>query len=343
MLVYTDTDGTEALYVTGVSARQMFTDSEKIPPPRLLRTSNGLQFDPVPQAAGTFLGDLASTGLRSGTVFEEKMFLNHGNARGEGKLIVSDNPALGNDHFREALSPGLTIWDAKPFNGSLYIGVASLDGFGVIKTQAQGTPPYTFTTVISAGGYLRNPSPSLVSMEVFSNSLYVGTYQPAELYRINADDSWDLIIGKGRLTPDGFKSPLSAYNAGFNWPYNVQIYRMHTFSNTLYLGTLDVSRDVTEFANENPGLNDLLSWHYGFDLYTTTDGTTFETVTTTGFGDPFQIQVRTFETTPYGLFMGTGSYWYGLRIWRWLPQDQSEYGLYLPFLQNRDPVYMSLP
>jgi hypothetical protein len=331
MLVFTEADGAEALYVPAVSAREMYTPTEQLPPPRLLRTTDGVTFEPVPQAPGTFLGDLPLTGLRSGAIYNGRMYLTNGTARGEGTLIEAQNPAAGDDSFREVMAPGTTVWDVVSYNGFLYVGTATPSGFAVLKTDARGSPPYTFTTVITAGGYLNNPSPSVVSFQEFAGRLYVGTYLPAELYRLNPDDTWDLIVGRARQTPAGMKNPLSGLEPGFGWPYNVQIYRMHVHDGALYLGTLDTSREVTE-AQPGPVLDLLLRWHYGFDLYRTVDGEFFEPVTINGFGDGFQVGVRTFETTPYGMFLGASNYWYGFRLWRmW-----SETKLYLPMIAAAD-------
>lgn len=328
MLAFTEADGTEALYVTTVSPREMYGGSNQLPPPRILRSTDGVNFEPIPQDPGTFMANLSLTSLRSGTIHNGRMYLSNGTARGEGVLIEAQDPAGGNNNFREVMPPGTTIWDAISFNGFLYVGVVSPNGFSVVKTDATGEPPYTFTQVISAGGYLLpEPSQSIVSFHVYQDRLYVGTFDPAELYRINPDDTWELLIGEPRQTPAGMMYPLSGLESGFGWPFNVQIYRMHSFDGVLYLGTLDVSRELTETFPGLPG-QQLLSWHYGFDLYQTTDGQNFEPLTINGFDDQFQIAVRTFATTPHGLFLGTGSYWYGLNIWQYVPQKQ----VYLPMI-----------
>jgi hypothetical protein len=313
MLVFPEPDGTESLYVMGVSPREVYGNSIELPPPRILRTIDGTNFEEVPQKAGTFLGDLEYTSLRSGTIYKNKMYISNGSARGEGILIESANPKRGNNKFRPVMDPDTIIWDAIVFNDYLYVAVADqVNGFSLLKTDAEGEPPYEFKKVIVEGGYLSSPSASIVSLHVFNNQLYAGTYAPAELYRISGDDSWELLIGKGRQTPRGWVYPLSGLEAGFGWPYNIQIYRMHDYNGELYLGTLDTSREVTQLF---PGLDPRLSWQYGFDLYKSKDGVNFEAVTITGLDESFQVAVRTFSTTPYGLFMGTGSYWYGFDIW----------------------------
>src|SRR5215217_9680846 len=55
MTVFREPDGTEALYVAGVTAREYIPG---LPPPRILRTTDGSTFEPVPQDPGTVLGDL---------------------------------------------------------------------------------------------------------------------------------------------------------------------------------------------------------------------------------------------------------------------------------------------
>lgn len=77
-------------------------------------------------------------------------------------------------------------------------------------------------------------------------------------------------------------------------------------------------------------MEELLGDRLGFDLYRTSDGSYFTPITLSGFGDKFQMGVRTFASTPYGLFVGTVSFWYGLRIWQGIPGEL--YTLYLPVI-----------
>lgn len=91
------------------------------------------------------------------------MHLTAGTAHGSGFLTESEDPAEGNDSFPAVTAPEVTVWDAIPFNGFLYVGLeASRDegGFSVLKTDATGTPPYSFTfhcrsrfTDFSEGGW----------------------------------------------------------------------------------------------------------------------------------------------------------------------------------------------
>ena len=53
----------------------------------------------------------------------------------------------------------------------------------------------------------------------------------------------------------------------------------------------------------------------GFDLYVTEDGINFDTITTNGFGDPFNHGLRTFAATKDGLMIGTANPFYACQVW----------------------------
>ena len=53
----------------------------------------------------------------------------------------------------------------------------------------------------------------------------------------------------------------------------------------------------------------------GCDVYATADGKTFETITTDGFGDPFNHGLRVFAETNNGLGFGTANPFYGTQWW----------------------------
>ena len=339
MIVFTEPDGTEALYLGGVSSNSFNPD---VPPPRILRSVDGVHFAPIPQAPGTFLGNIEATSFRSLTAFEGKLFViaTVGFA-GFGNVLVSDNPAGGNDNFQLALSPEITAFELSPFNNSLYIGTGdsifawppdfNTPPFAVLRTAAASTPPYTTTTVIPEGGYRPNtPSRSVVSLYEFQNQLYVGTDRPAELYRVAADDSWDLIVGSPRWTPVGIKYPLSGMDTGFDNSNNIHIWRMHEYRNQLLVGTMDQS---TKWRNV-PILGEMLAPTMGFDLYMTDNGQDFVMLTRNGFNDIFDVGLRNFAITPQGLFFGTANHYYGTKIW-FSPYFSGEArSIYLPLIMR---------
>jgi hypothetical protein len=314
-------DGEERLYTDGVCSE---TINPNIGPPRILRSENGTEFEPVPQEPGTVLGNLGfkQASMRSMTTYDDRLFIVIGEVRGNGVLYESRDPAGGNDNFRIVSPPGMQVYEMCTFNGYLYLGLVQddpLEGYFVVKTDAAGEPPYKFTPVVTQGGHLEPiPSNTVVSMCVFRDRLYVGTDKPAEIVRINPDDTWDLIVGAARDTPDGWKAPLSGMYSGFNWVLNEHIWRMAEHEGWLYIGT----NDMTSLNMKNwpimdgPYLGAVLRAQQGYDLAATRDGVYYTIIDRAGFGDGLEIGIRNFVSTPHGLFFGTSNPYYGLRIWR---------------------------
>lgn len=332
MTVFTGTDGTEALYVSGFTSRMY---NKGVPPPRILRSVDGVTFEAVPQDPGTFLGDLRKlddidiNGFRSLVAYNGRLYVVAGRMRGDGVLLESENPAEGNDSFRMVTPLGVRVFEILSYNGFLYVGTYNpVEGYSVLKTDATGTPPYSFTPVITNGGHLEPfYSRGALSMYAFKGRLYVGTDRPAEIIRINPDDSWDLIVGTPRETPDGTKVPLSGFGPGFDYFMNGHIWRMGEHDDWLYVGTMDQSTAWKEV----PFIADILEPYMGFDLFTSADGEHFTMITRTGFDSKFDYGVRTFASTPYGLFLGTSNEYYGTRVFRGVHGEV--YSLFLPFVE----------
>lgn len=59
-------------------------------------------------------------------------------------------------------------------------------------------------------------------------------------------------------------------------------------------------------ANDNPG----------FEIYCTTDGVNYETITLNGFNDEYNYGCRTFLVGSDGLYVGTANPFYGAQLWR---------------------------
>jgi hypothetical protein len=311
--VHVDPDGTEALYIGGITTRPMWDGP--VPPPRILRTTNGTNWEPLPQEPGTFLGELDLASLRSLTSFNGQLFALAGPIQGNGFLIGSSNPAAGNDAWSQVSPEPLRFFELETFNGWLYAGTLDVTtGYSVLKTDAEGDAPYEFQPVVPPGAYLEEkPSRSVVSMHVHEGRLYVGTDNPAEIVRINPDDTWDLVIGTPRQTPHGMMYPLSGIDDGFGNQFNDHIWRMQSFGGGLYVGTYNSATNWKDI----PLLGALLGHSMGFDLYRTSDnGWYFTPETMNGFGDPLSIGVRNFAATPYGLFVGAANDYHGLIIWR---------------------------
>ena len=54
----------------------------------------------------------------------------------------------------------------------------------------------------------------------------------------------------------------------------------------------------------------------GFDLYTSKDGSSFTSITTNGFGDPYNHGLRTFATGDDWMVIGTANPFYGTQLWK---------------------------
>ena len=73
----------------------------------------------------------------------------------------------------------------------------------------------------------------------------------------------------------------------------------------------------------------------GFDLYTLDSELNVETVTTNGFGDPYNHGCRVFAVNDNGLSIGTANPFYGTQVWN---LDEIENEKYLYYDLNRDGV-----
>lgn len=328
MTVFREADGTEALYVTGVSVKFIGFKGLDGPPARILRSTDGVHFEPIPQDPGTAFGELSFSSFRNPTSFNGRFYVVGGGVGGSGMLLESAHPEQGNNSFRVVTPLDVKVSALHPFNGYLYLGLQDFEhGYSIVKTDARGPLPYQFIPVVEKGGYLINGrNPEVLSMAVFNNRLYVGgngiatasigAGAAAELIRINPDDSWDVVVGYPRITPAGYKFPISGLMAGFGNVFNGHMWRMAVHEGVLYVGTFDTS---TTFRND-PKLGPFARRFMGFDLYASSDGIHFSPITTDGFGDPFNFGARTLASTPYGLFLGTANYYYGLQIWLGAPR-----------------------
>lgn len=261
MEIFTESDGTQALYVGTVTSGGAYEPApfqpNGWPGPRILRTTDGQNWSAVPQDTGTFFGNLGNYFLnptskvrsfRSLTSFNGQLFVTAATYEGSGIILASSNPSAGNNSFQQ-VSPDWSVlptWDVKVFNNYLYATTGftrqenpSEIGYAVYKTAATGTPPYQFIPIVTNGGYQTNPNllaPNGLFMHVFRNELYVSTNRPTELIKVRADDSWDLVVGEPRLVPPGTKvgtsgsggvvTPLSGLGSGYgNW-MNGHFWRM---------------------------------------------------------------------------------------------------------------------
>jgi hypothetical protein len=307
--------------------------------PVIMRSSDGTNFAPVSRLGG----QAALNTYRVLLPFDGRLFTAPtGRVRGQqntsGTPVVFENPDPESEPWRRVSHPGfgdtanVTLFEMAAFNGFLYVGTLNpRSGFQVWKTRPGGRV-YKWTRVITAGAYRGNLNEMAISMCVFNNALYVGTgiqnggydraYKvgpaAAEIIRIHPDDSWDLIVGQPRATPDGYKFPLSGLGPGFDDFFNGYIWRMAVHDGWLYAGTykwnvflpyLPLERWPASLQRllRRVGLKEIVNHDGGFDLWRTRDGVHWFPVTRTGFNNPYNYGARTMTSTPFGLFIGTAN------------------------------------
>ena len=378
MVAVIEPDGTEALYVGG------YTSKEVLPvnlPARLLRSVDGKNFQEMRSSDSSTLGDADIFGLRSFTQYKGKLYMTANmNPPLKPRLLEADLSTvspLGTLNVRQVNSSDIQPFELEVFNNYLYVGtIDTQSGYSVLKTDATGTPPYTFTPVVTHGAWRTdrlgkaayNLNEYVLSMCVFQDHLYIGSGcglggfdfvakvgpAPAELIRISKDDTWQLVCGKKRVTPDGIKVPISRLSAGMGNPFSGYFWRMASHRDWLYVATMDSSialrnpdilslldpnkvmpnGDYTQLVQMGLGLANLAGIQIGgsqglvgrvgdnvtnilggFDLWKTRNGVQWYPVTTTGFGDKFNIGARTMVSTPIGLFIGTANPYYGTQVW----------------------------
>jgi ubiquinone/menaquinone biosynthesis C-methylase UbiE len=259
------------------------------------------------------------------------------NISGAPIILETSDPRIGSWRPVNELgfgdSTNATVFEMAEFNGFLYAGTLNpTRGFQVWKTKADASPRYRWTRVITDGAYRGALNECCISMCPFQNALYIGTgiqhggydrtyhVGPAgsELIRLHPDDTWDLIVGTPRMTPDGIKGPLSGRGPGFDNLFNGYIWRMAIHEGSLYLGTYNWSvwlpylpldrwpKWARNHINEI-GIENIVKRDGGFDLWRSSDGIRWEPITRTGFGNPYNYGVRTLVSSPVGLFVGTAN------------------------------------
>ncbi len=243
------------------------------------------------------------------------------------RLYVSEDPLSGVWH--EAIAPGFgdagnrSVFSMAVFNGFLYAGTGNPErGFDVWRTDAEGKPPFSWTRVLTRGAWRHNLNEIAGIMAELGGFLYVGTGIPglgydkandvgpaaAEIVRIGPNDSWELVVGVPRFTPDGWKVPTSGLGPGFGDPDNSSMWAMAAFDRTLYVGTHHCGPFRSALRGE-PQIRG------GFQLWSSPDGARWRPVILDGFGDPYATGARTLAATPAGLFLGTSTHREVERFW----------------------------
>jgi len=308
--------------------------------PLILRSTDGEEFIPVSEYG---LGNPLISSFRSLVPFNGRLYtaptgMAGGRANTAIPVVLEGlDPAKG--VWRSVSVPGfgnpdnLTVFEMLGFEAYLYAGTLNpKSGYEIWKTRAEGEPPYAWTRVIERGAHRGPLNEAVASMFVFEGALYVGsgiqnggydrTHQigpgAPELIRIYPDDTWELLIGEPRESPEGFRRPRSGLGPGFNNIFNGYFWRMAEFDGWLYLGTFNWSSlapylDLSASPGQGEklgrwiGVDNLVRFEGGFDLFRSRDGVSWVAVTTTGLGNPYNFGARTMMGQGPGLFVGTAN------------------------------------
>ncbi len=336
----------------------------RAPGSMLLRSVDGLQFEVVAEP-----GDICSRypSARVLLTFKDRLLISPTGSTAQNAnrseipvMYETRDPlkkiwkAVNTPNFDDDTNQG--IFTACASDEHLYAGTFNLNGFQVWRTEAKGDPPYQWEKLLDQGAYRGPLNQCVASMSYFKGAIYIGSgiqgagvdtennVGPAasELIRLHPDGQWDLIVGTPRKTPDGIKTPLSALKPGFNNLFNGYFWRSEEHDGWLYVGTCDHNSLLLQWVTmehwpeglrrviETVGVDTIVS-HSGAELWRSHDGENWIPVTRDGFGNPFNIGIRSFVSTQYGLFVGTANP-YGPRIavkqeGTWVYQDNPQGGL----------------
>jgi ubiquinone/menaquinone biosynthesis C-methylase UbiE len=332
-----ESDPSPALYVPTWATSQW-------PQTVMLRSIDGIKFEMVSEP-GLGLSDPKPRALRALVPFKGRLFTapamgqERGSPNAAGRMVVltSSDPYRGQwqlacePHFGDCNN--LSVFHMAPFKDFLYAGTLNTaEGYQVWKTDAEGEPPYQWTKVVSHGAYRGKLNQMAMSLCAFGDYLYVGSaiqtggidrrnnVGPAapELIRIREDDSWELVVGETRITPQGFKIPLSGFGPGFDKNFVGYFWQMCVHDGWLYLSdavwsTFFLFSDYwTKTRNKGKIVDHKTYESYlrkfgGFHLWRTRDGSRWLPVTKNGFGNYYNIGARTMLSTKYGLFVGVAN------------------------------------
>ena len=166
-------------------------------------------------------------------------------------------------------------------------------------------------------GFGRNENQYIWRMQVYDGKLYVGTFDTSSLLQVMGQFvNGDLL----RQSPEAWKS---------QWKYLKALMKAlqeadadgtgnpNTLAQTIKLSNKFVFQNISvrNIASAIRLLNYLRKAQRGFDLYVSEDGVNFETITTNGFGDPYNHGLRVFAVTDQGLCVGTANPFYGTQVW----------------------------
>ncbi|SIT15279.1 Nucleoside-diphosphate-sugar epimerase [Roseivivax lentus] len=304
----------------------------------VLRSEDGLNFEPASEPG---IGNDRISTFRELVSFDGYLYAPPAgegiqfNSNRTGVLMRSKDPKPGNWEVAGDLGFGDPnnngIFMMTQANGQLYAGTFNhFEGYQIWTTPPCGDGPLQWRKVIDRGAHRGPLSEIAMGMCEFNGALYVGSsiqnggYDrtnlvgpgAGEIIRIWPDDSWDLLVGMPRDTPDGMKYPLSGLGPGFDNIFAGYTWRMCEHDGWLYVTTFDWSVFLQYAHRPSPtsrrllngiGFDQLTEVGGGFEMWRTKDGVNWMPVTLNGMDNPYNYGGRTMVSTPEGLALGSAN------------------------------------
>ena len=338
-------------------------------PPEILRSEDGQHFAPAARPPFSdfvrsfrtlqpYRGRIHTSPTSSRNIHDPEQRAQ--DSVGSDATIYATHDILSQD-WRPANEAGfgspanLTIFEMAEFAGRLYAATVNPQGFELWRTEDDGVgePPYRWKRVLHHGAG-RGPYNEVgASLCVFNGALYVGTGvlnggfhrnlrigpAAAEVLRVWPNDSWELLVGHSRVTPDGIRYPLSGLSPGFDNLFQGYVWRMCVHDGWLYVGTfcwanmlpylpVHVWPEDVMVMIRRWGMDRLAYQHGGSELWCTRDGIRWQRAVRNGFDNPYNWGIRNMMSTPHGLFVATANP-FGPTVaqrregeWRYLPNPR---------------------
>ena len=187
-------------------------------------------------------------------------------------------------------------------------------------------------------GFGRHENQYIWRMTSYNGKLYVGTFDTSSLLEpvaqlTNGDvitmsiPDWQRLLGFVKTLLDitsESNSDIQAAKALFeNFSINelVNIFKNMDLSEVtaMFGDSKETIEAVKKVWNIIDGILECSKYTVtadrGFDLYVSEDGVNFRTITTNGFGDPYNHGLRVFANMDSGLMIGTANPFYSTQIW----------------------------
>jgi hypothetical protein len=175
--------------------------------------------------------------------------------------------------------------------------------------------------------------------------------KPFDLIRINKDDNWEVVVGSEAVEPTNPTTgrrgqAISGLPSGFGNPFNGYCWQIQEYNGEVYIGTWDWSvliipilksiikallmnsseelnqYNIQPFNNligrliNSISIRSIFSRFMGFDLFKSSDGIHWDTVTINGFGNPYNYGARNLYVSQENrLYLGTANPFEGCEVW----------------------------